>query len=208
MKSIRKRKHTQTRKDKSVLLREKNNARSVCTLRFVRIWRERMAKGKKTDNETIYKIMISMFSTNNFNETSRQLNIPVKTVEKIYKENKDKEEFTKLCIQKKEEFTETATRIINKATNLMEQRIDLATEHENELEEIIDEIWMTDKKEMNETKKKALVAKIAGMQLYSLKELAVAIGTMYDKRALAKGESTSNTDINIKMDKKVEELSQ
>ena len=94
-----------------------------------------MARGKKTDNETIYKIMISMFNTNNFNETSRQLNIPVKTVEKIFKENKDKEEFTKLCIQKKEEFTETATRIINKATNLMEQRIDLATEHENELEE-------------------------------------------------------------------------
>jgi uncharacterized protein YwqG len=208
MKSIRKRKHTQKRRDKSVSLKEKSNVRSACTLRFVRIWRGRMAKGKKTDNETIYKIMISMFSTNNFNETSRQLNIPVKTVEKIYKENKDKEEFTKLCIQKKEEFVKTATRIINKATNLMEQRIDLATKYENELEEIIDEIWMTDKKEMNETKKKALVAKIAGMQLYSLKELAVAIGTMYDKRALAKGESTSNTDINIKMDKKVEELSQ
>lgn len=167
-----------------------------------------MAKGKKTDNETIYKIMISMFSTNNFNETSRQLNVPVKTVEKIYKENKDKEEFTKLCTQKKEEFAEQATRIINKATSLMEQRIDLATEHENELEEIIDEIWMTDKKEMNETKKKALVAKIAGMQLYSLKELAVAVGTMYDKRALSQGDTTANTTMTIKMDEKVEELSQ
>lgn len=167
-----------------------------------------MPKGKKTDNETIYKIMISMFSTNNFSETGRQLGIATTTVEKIYKDNKDKTEFVKLCNEKKEEFVDKATRIINKATNLMEQRIDLATEHENELEEIIDEIWMTDKKEMNETKKKALVAKIAGMQLYSLKELAVAIGTMYDKRALAKGESTSNTDINIKMDKKVEELSQ
>lgn len=167
-----------------------------------------MAKGKKTDNETIYKIMISVFSTGNFSETARQLNMPESTVEKIYKENKDKEEFVKLCEEKKEEFAETATRIINKATNLMEQRIDLATEHENELEEIIDEIWMIDKKEMNETKKKALVSKIAGMQLYSLKELSVAVGTMYDKRALAKGESTVNTDINIKMDKKVEELSQ
>lgn len=158
-------------------------------------------KGKKTDNETIYKIMISMFSTNNFSETSRQLNIPVTTVEKIYKDNKDKEEFVKLCNEKKEEFTETATRIINKATSLMEQRIDLATEHENELEEIIDEIWLTDKKEMNETKKKALVSKIAGMQLYSLKELSVAIGTMYDKRALAKGENTANSkfEVNIKV---------
>lgn len=158
-------------------------------------------KGKKTDNETIYKIMISMFSTNNFSETSRQLNIPVTTVEKIYKDNKGKEEFVKLCNEKKEEFTETATRIINKATSLMEQRIDLATEHENELEEIIDEIWLTDKKEMNETKKKALVSKIAGMQLYSLKELSVAIGTMYDKRALAKGENTANSkfEVNIKV---------
>lgn len=165
-------------------------------------------RGKKTDNETIYKIMLSVFSTNNFSETARQLNLPVKTVEKIYKENKDKEEFTKLCQEKKEEFTETATRIINKATNLMEKRLDLANEHENELEELIEEIWKTDKKDMNETKKKALVSKIAGMQLYSIKELAVAVGTMYDKRALAKGESTTNTDITIKMDKRAEELAE
>lgn len=156
-----------------------------------------MPKGKKTDNETIYKIMISMFSTNNFAETGKQLNIPATTVEKIYKDNKDKPEFVELCAKKKEEFAETATRIINKATNLMEKRIDLATDHEDELEELIDEIWMTDKKDMNETKKKALVSKIAGMQLYSLKELSVAVGTMYDKRALSKGESTANSKFEV-----------
>lgn len=165
-------------------------------------------KGKKTDNETIYEIMLSVFSTNNFSETARQLKIPVTTVEKIYKDNKDKEEFVKLWNEKKEEFAQTATRIINKATNLMEKRIDLANEHEDELEELIEEIWKTDKKDMNETKKKALVSKIAGMQLYSIKELAVAVGTMFDKRALAKGESTTNTDITIKMDKKIEELAE
>lgn len=156
-------------------------------------------RGKKTDNETIYKIMLSVFSTNNFSETARQLKLPIKTVEKIYKENKDKEEFTKLCQEKKEEFTETATRIINKATNLMEKRLDLANEHEDELEELIEEIWRTDKKDMNETKKKALVSKIAGMQLYSIKELAVAVGTMYDKRALAKGESTMNNKFEVEI---------
>lgn len=167
-----------------------------------------MAKGKKTDNETIYKVMISMYSTNNFSETARQLKMPITTVEKIYKDNKNKEEFVKLCNEKKEEFVEVASRIINKATNLMEKRIDLATNHEDELEELIEEIWGIDKSEMSETKKKMLVNKIAGMQLYSLKELSVALGTMYDKRALAKGESTTNTDITIKMDKKVEELAQ
>ena len=122
-----------------------------------------MAKGKKTDNETIYKIMISMFSTNNFNETSRQLSIPVKTVEKIYKENKDKEEFTKLCMQKKEEFAETATRIIDKALN--------------RLEKVLDD---------NEEK-------------IPVNNLSTVIGTLYDKRALAKGESTVNNKFEVEI---------
>lgn len=131
-----------------------------------------MAKGKKTDNLTIYKIMISMFSTNNYSETARQLNIPATTVEKIYKDNKDKEEFVKLCEQKKEEFTTKASRLIDKALNRLEQVLD-------------------DKEEK-----------------IPVNNLSTVIGTLYDKRALSKGESTNNTDINIKMDKKVEELSQ
>jgi len=131
-----------------------------------------MARGKKTDNETIYKIMISMFSTNNFSETARQLNIPESTVEKIYKDNKDKEEFVKLCAEKKEEFVEKADRIINKALNRLEQSLD--------------------DKECS----------------IPVNNLSTVIGTLYDKRALAKGESTSNTGITIKMDKNVEELSQ
>lgn len=131
-----------------------------------------MAKGKKTDNETIYKIMVSMFKTNNFSETSRQLNIPQKTVEKIFKQYKDKPEFAKLCEQKKEEFVDKATRLINKALDRLEKMLD-------------------DKEEK-----------------IPVNNLSTVIGTLYDKRALAQGNSTVNTEINIKMDKKVEELSQ
>lgn len=131
-----------------------------------------MSKGKKTDNETIYKIMVSMFSTNNFSETGRQLGIATTTVEKIYKDNKDKPEFVKLCNEKKEEFTDKASRLIDKALKRLEEALD------NKEDKI------------------------------PVNNLSTVIGTLYDKRALAKGESTSNTDINIKMDKKVEELSQ
>lgn len=133
---------------------------------------DKMAKGKKTDNETIYKIMVSMFKTNNFSETGRQLNIPQKTVEKVFKENKDKPEFAKLCEQKKEEFVDKATRLINKALDRLEKMLD-------------------DKEEK-----------------IPVNNLSTVIGTLYDKRALAQGNSTVNTEINIKMDKKVEELSQ
>lgn len=120
-----------------------------------------MAKGKKTDNETIYKIMVSMFSTNNFNETSRQLKVPVKTVEKIYKENKDKEEFTKLCMQKKEEFTDKASRLIDKALKRLEEALD------NKEDKI------------------------------PVNNLSTVIGILYDKRALAKGESTANNKFEV-----------
>lgn len=165
-------------------------------------------RGKKTDNETIYKIMISVFTTGNYSETARQLDIPQKTVEDIYKKNIVKEEFAKLRDEKKEEFVEKATRIINKATALLERRLDTALENQDELDEIIEEVWQMDKKDYNETRKKAIVNKIARMQLNSLSEITTALGTIYDKRNLAEGKSIVNTDINIKMDKKVEELAQ
>ena len=131
-----------------------------------------MAKGKKTDNETIYKVMLSVFSTGNYSETARQLDMPQKTVEDIYKKNIEKEEFAKLREQKKDEFAEKATRLIDKALNRLEQVLD------NEEEKI------------------------------PVNNLSTVIGTLYDKRNLAEGKSTVNTDINIKMDRKVEELSQ
>ena len=37
--------------------------------------------------------------------------------------------------------------------------------------------------------------------------LSTVIGTLYDKRNLAEGKSTVNTELNIRMDEKVEELS-
>ena len=131
-----------------------------------------MAIGQKTDTETIYKIMISMFSTGNFNETSRQLDIPVNTVKNIYDNNIEKEEFVKLRTKKEDEFVEKASRIIDKALNRLERSLD-------------------DKNEK-----------------IPVNNLSTVIGTLYDKKALAKGDPTANTDIHIKMDKKVEELSQ
>ena len=131
-----------------------------------------MARGKKTDNETIYKIMISMFSTGNFSETARQLNMPEKTVEDIYKRNIEKEEFTKLRDKKQDEFVDKATKIIDKALDRLTRMLE-------------------DKEER-----------------IAVNNLSTVIGTLYDKRALAKGESTTNASMTIKMDKKVEELSQ
>ena len=83
-----------------------------------------MAKGKKTEPKTIYAIMASYAITSNFNETSRILNIPVATVKKIVDKHKDEDEFKKLCIEKRNEFSEIASRIMFKGLVRLEQDID------------------------------------------------------------------------------------
>lgn len=83
-----------------------------------------MARGKQTDTETVYKIMLSMFATNNFSETGRRLGVPTTTVENIYKANKDKEEFVKLRNEKRGEFVEKADKIINKAMERLLKELD------------------------------------------------------------------------------------
>jgi len=156
-----------------------------------------MAKGKKTDNETIYKVMLSYITTRNYSETARQLDMPITTVEKIVKDNQDKDEFVKLCNEKKEEFVEKADKIIYKATELLERRLDTALESQDEIEDMIQEVYNAPDDEIKGSQKKALVKKLTRLQLNGLSEITTALGTMYDKRALAKGEPTSNETLTI-----------
>mgnify|MGYP003417225526 FL=1 len=121
-------------------------------------------RGKKTDIETIYKVMLSYFSTGNYNETARNLDLPASTVRDIVENNIEEPEFAVLRVQKQDEFVEKAERIINKAMNRLEQSLD------NEETQI------------------------------PVNNLSTVIGTMYDKRALAKGEPTSNERLTIKVD--------
>ena len=123
-----------------------------------------MARGKQVDNEKIYKIMSSYFYTNNFSETAKQFNLNETTIRTIYRNNKDKPEFLKLRSEKQKDFAETATRLIEKATNRIEESLD--------------------------NKKESI----------PLNQLSTTLGVLYDKRALARGESTENTKVSIEID--------
>lgn len=131
-----------------------------------------MAKGKKTSPEVIYQVMTSWAMTNNFSQTARDLNMAVTTVEKIVKDNKDKEEFVRLCNDKKDSFVEKADEIID---ILLERIVREATNNEKEI---------------------------------PLNQLTTALGTVYDKRALAKGESTENTKITFDLPPGVDEYAE
>lgn len=115
-----------------------------------------MARGKKTTPEDIYRVMVSYAITHNNMETSRQLGIPESTVRKIVEDNKEKEEFRKLCDEKREEFSERASAIID---GLLDRITEIVEDKEREI---------------------------------PLHHLTTAIGTLYDKRALSRGEMTQN----------------
>ena len=126
-----------------------------------------MAKGKKTAPEVIYKVMTSWSVTKNNNQTARELGIPESTVRKIVEDNKDKAEFKELCEQKREEFSEKASVIIDM---LLERITETVADNEKDI---------------------------------PLHHLTTAIGTLYDKRALSRGETTQNIDFatNFDLDK-------
>lgn len=147
-------------------------------------------RGKKTDPETIYKIMTSYAVTNNYTETANNLGMLQKTVENIVKANKGKEEFTKLFEKKKEEFANKASEIIDMGLKLIHRRLNTAIEHEDKLNELIDEIYSMPSEGMSEKQKTALINKIKVLELQKLSDITTAVGTLYDKRALAKGEAT------------------
>ena len=129
-----------------------------------------MARGQKTSPEVIYQVMTSWAMTNSFSQTARDLNMAITTVEKIVKDNKDKEEFVKLCNDKKDTFVEKADEIID---ILLERIVRETTNEEKDI---------------------------------PLNQLTTALGTVYDKRALAKGESTQNVGFgtNFNIDKLAE----
>lgn len=83
-----------------------------------------MARGKKTDPQTIYNIMCSYFETRNYSQTGRDLDIPEQTVEKIVKEHIKEQEFRELWDKKKEDFTTKADIIIYKAMDRLVEQLD------------------------------------------------------------------------------------
>ena len=162
-----------------------------------------MARGKKTSPEVIYQVMTSWAVTDNFRQTARDLGMAMTTVEKIVKDNKDKPEFVQLCADKRATFADKATEIIDKGLMILKRRMDRAIEEEETLDDLIEDIWAMDDKEMSQQTKTATVNKIKNMQLHNLKDITTAIGTLYDKRALAKGEMTQNVGFatNFDLDK-------
>jgi len=139
--------------------------------------------------------MTSWVITNNYKETARELDLPYMTVKSIVDKNRDKPEFVKLRNEKMNEFSSRASEIIQKGLTLLNKRLDRAIASEEDLDLLIDEIYATDKEELSQDEKNRLVNKIRTLQVQNMKDITTAIGTLFDKKALADGKPTERTEI-------------
>lgn len=158
-----------------------------------------MARGKKLKPQQVYDIMSSWAVTGNFAETSRELGYAVSTVEVIVKKNKDKEEFIELVKQKRADFSARADKIIDKGLRLLDRQLSRAIDREDEIDELIDEVYNADEDVLSDRDKNETARRLSRLKLEDIKALTTAIGTLYDKKALSDGKATSNTEVTFKL---------
>lgn len=164
-----------------------------------------MARGQKYNDDLKEQAYALLAVNNSVAFVAKELGLPRTTV-KTWKDNYDKEAaeggeptIAALRQENKKRFVADAWRLIDKTKTLLERRIDRALINEDELDELIAEVDKT--KELPNEQRKAMCQKLKAMKLEQTKELAVVLGTLYDKQALANKEATSIIDGDITLKK-------
>ena len=148
-----------------------------------------MAQGSKYTDEQKEQAL-AMLTTMSFKAVSKSLKIPERTL-RDWKDTEEKinPEFAELRNEKKKQFVESSWRIIEKANQLIEKKIDRALSAEEDIDKIMK------KAKGNESLDKddivALTKNIHKLGIENIGQVSTVIGTLYDKQALINKEATS-----------------
>ena len=149
-----------------------------------------MAQGSKYTDEQKEQAL-AMLTTMSFKAVSKSLKIPERTL-RDWKDTEEKinPEFAELRNEKKKQFVESSWRIIEKANQLIEKKIDRALSAEEDIDKIMK------KAKGNESLDKddivALTKNINKLNIENIGQVSTVIGTLYDKQALINKEATVN----------------
>jgi len=155
------------------------------------------------DREKAYALYAS---SGNLTQVHEQTGIPISTI-KTWIDNEDKStEIAKLRNEKKAEFAEACWKPITIGVELIEREMLTARDKQAELEQLIDMI--NDSDEMSYKAKQDAIKNISRIARPDMRELTTAIGTLYDKQALAVGDSTANESIKIELAEELKEYAE
>ena len=148
-------------------------------------------------------------------EIAKQVGIGNSTAHELKKDiiEGDPDSYEQARATKKQEFINNAWNVVQKALKLTEKRFDKALDDENAIEQLIEAVQ---DHELTQAEKKTLVSRLNGLQMNNIRDIAITLGTIYDKQALASGEPTQinervgevTPDLVKELDNKVQQLKQ
>ena len=133
--------------------------------------------------------------TGSIAQVARELGLAKSTVHSWIRSDDVSEQVEQIRTENKLQFAQEAGEVLRKSLRLLDRRITTALEHENQLEALLQAV--REDGELRAPEKEALVRKLRALEVQRLGELATAMGVLYDKRALAQGESTANGQFEV-----------
>lgn len=155
---------------------------------------EKMAKAKGKDvryGDRERELARALYSVSgNISEVAERLGIPRTTVSGWLK-NFSPDELEEQRQKQKEMFIAEAWAIIGNTQAIIRRRIERALISEDDIDRLVDEVESMSDEELSRDAKKALIKKLKAISCEDISKVAVVMGTMYDKAALASKEATA-----------------
>lgn len=149
-----------------------------------------MARGKEYTSGEREKAYALYGVGESITAISKKLKIPQSTIRSWIKKQPD-DEFAELRAEKMRARTrgyiEQADEIIDTGMEILAGQFRRALEKQEELDSLMSEIARDE--DMGDKQKSALIKKLGELSLTNVRDVTIAIATIYDKRELAKGRS-------------------
>lgn len=158
-----------------------------------------MARGQKYNDDVKERARALLTVNNNVALVAKELGIPEGTIRTWHQGFRENDDFKELRQKKKEQFVDDAWRLIDISKNILEKRLKRANESEDELDLMMNELG--ERGDMTEKERRKLQTKLESLKIEDISKLAVVLGTIYDKQALASKEATSIVEGNIAVKK-------
>ena len=161
-----------------------------------------MAKKTRHGDEERERAIALYILYGNIERVAEEMHIAPSTIRGwIKKADAESGAVADLRAKKRAEFADRAWDTISKGVELLEREMSTALEDAEKIDTIIDEISGISNEDMPYKDRVELIKRLSRIARPDMREITTAIGTMYDKAALARGESTANETfaVNIKV---------
>jgi Asp-tRNA(Asn)/Glu-tRNA(Gln) amidotransferase B subunit len=145
---------------------------------------------KKTSEEKREQAKALIYLNPNISEReiARQIGVANGCAHTLKKELTNTDEYEQVRAQKKTEFINNAWNVVQKALKLAEKRFDKALEDEEALKDIVESVYSME--DLSAAEKKTIASRLKDLQMTNIRDVAIALGTIYDKQSHASGEPT------------------